>query len=108
MYLNVIYVGPNIYGVGAGAKYYFNKDIQSLTLAESAFLAGINNSPNSYNPFATDSDNTEKINNRTKTVLAKMLELEYISESEYNSAINEVDNGLNFNQGTVESSNGIY
>ena len=51
MYLNVIYVGPNIYGVGAGSEYYFNKDVQKLSIAESAFLAGINNSPNSYNPF---------------------------------------------------------
>ena len=50
-YLNVIYVGPNIYGVEAGAKYYFNKSVQQLSLAECAFLAGINNSPNSYNPF---------------------------------------------------------
>ena len=46
MYLNVIYVGPNIYGVGAGSQYYFSKNVQELTLAECAFLAGINNSPN--------------------------------------------------------------
>lgn len=34
-----------------GAKYYFNKSVSDLDLAECAFLAGINNSPNSYNPF---------------------------------------------------------
>ena len=87
MYLNVIYVGPNIYGVGAGSQYYFSKDVQNLTLAECAFLAGINNSPNSYNPFDDETDNTEKITNRTITVLDKMLELEYITEDEYNSAV---------------------
>ena len=108
MYLNVIYVGPNIYGVGSGAKYYFNKNVQELTLAECAFLAGINNSPNSYNPFTDETDNTEKINNRTKTVLEKMLELEYITEEEYNTAVAEVDSDLNFKQGTVESGDGIY
>ena len=108
MYLNVIYVGPNIYGVGAGSEYYFNKDVQELTLAECAFLAGINNSPNSYNPFDDETDNTEKIRNRTITVLDKMLELEYITEEEYNTAEAEVENGLGFNQGTVESGNGIY
>ena len=108
MYLNVIYVGPNIYGVGAGSQYYFSKGVQQLSIAECAFLAGINNSPNSYNPFDDETDNTEKINNRTKTVLGKMLELEYITEEEYNSAISEVDNGLNFKQGTVQSSDGIY
>ncbi len=108
MYLNVIYVGPNIYGVGAGSQYYFSKDIQNLTLAECAFLAGINNSPNSYNPFDKDTDNTEKIHDRTITVLDKMLELEYITEEEYNTAVTEVQNGLHFDQGEVEANNGIY
>ncbi len=108
LYLNVIYVGPNIYGVGAGSKYYFNEDIQNISLAESAFLAGINNSPNSYNPFSEESNNDEKIKKRTKTVLSKMLELKYINEQEYNDAITEVDNGLKFNKGNVNSSDGIY
>ena len=108
MYLNVIYVGPNIYGVGAGSQYYFSKDIQELTLAECAFLAGINNSPNSYNPFDEETDNTEKIANRTITVLDKMLELEYITQEEHDTAVSEVNNGLRFRQGTVEASDGIY
>ena len=108
MYLNIIYVGPNIYGVGAGSQYYFSKDVQNLTLEECAFLAGINNSPNSYNPFDDETDNTEKIKNRTITVLDKMLELEYITEDEYNTAVSEVNNGLRFRQGTVEASDGIY
>ena len=71
LYLNVIYVGPNIYGVQTGAKYYFSKDATDLSLAECAFLAGINNAPNYYNPFG-DTDKSEKIENRTKTVLSKM------------------------------------
>ncbi len=108
MYLNVIYVGPNIYGVGTGAEYYFSKDVSELSLAECAFLAGINNSPNSYNPFDEDIDNTEKISKRTKTVLEKMLELGYITEEEYNIASSEVDSGLDFDKGTIESSDGIY
>ena len=108
MYLNVIYVGPNIYGVGAGSKYYFNKNVQELSLAECAFLAGINNSPNSYNPFDEETDNTEKIQNRTITVLDKMLELEYITEEEHDTAVAEVENGLNFDKGNIESSDGIY
>ena len=58
MYLNIIYVGPNIYGVQAGSRYYFDKDAEDLSLAECAYLAGINNSPTSYNPFVDD-DNTE-------------------------------------------------
>ena len=78
-YLNIIYVGPNIYGIEAGANYYFNKSVNQLTLEECAFLAGINNSPNSYNPFVEQS-NLEKINKRTKIVLNKMNELGYIED----------------------------
>ena len=108
-YLNIIYVGPNIYGVGLGSEYYFNKEVGDLSLAECAFLAGINNSPNSYNPFG-EKDYTEKITKRTKTVLAKMLELEYINDDDYNSAIAEVDKGLKFKKGKIDSdkNDGIY
>ena len=106
-YLNIIYVGPSIYGVDAGAQYYFSKSAEELTLEECAFLAGINHSPNSYNPFS-DKDNEEKIENRTKTVLAKMNELGYISTEEYNKASQNVEKGLNFKQGEVESDDAVY
>lgn len=106
-YLNVIYVGPSIYGVEAGSQYYFNKSAQSLTIEECAFLAGINHSPNSYNPFTND-DNEEGIIKRTKTVLAKMKELGYINAEEYSTAIANVEKGLNFKKGEVSSSDGVY
>ncbi len=107
MYLNVIYVGPNVYGVQTGAKYYFNKDVEDLTLAECAYLAGINNSPNYYNPFE-GYDNEEDITDRTLTVLQKMLELGKIDESEYGKAEKEVNNGLDFDQGEIEIGDCIY
>ena len=107
-YLNIIYVGPGIYGVDCGAKYYFNKSASDLSLEECAFLAGINHSPNSYNPF-TDEDNSEKIRNRSITVLDKMKELGYIDENSYNQAVTNVDNGLKFKKGEVEAkSDGVY
>ncbi len=107
-YLNTIYVGPNIYGVEAGAKYYFNKSAQDLTLAECAYMAGINNSPYSYNPFIEGKDNTEIINKRTKIVLTKMKELGKISNEEYTQSIEEIDNGLKFEKGTFEKDTQIY
>lgn len=107
-YFNIIYVAPNTYGVDMGAKYYFNKSVSDLDLAECAFLAGINNSPNSYNPF-NEKDNSEKIKKRTKAVLTKMHELKHINDSDYNNAVQEVENGLNFQKGDIQSeSNGIY
>ena len=107
LYLNILYVGGegNLHGVELGAEYYFNKSAKDLSLAECAFMAGINNSPSSYNPFDTSTDNTEKIKNRTKTVLAKMKELGFIEEEQdYNDAVAEVDNGLNFQKGNVSTS----
>ena len=107
-YLNIIYVGPSIYGVDSGAKYYFNKSASELSLEECAFLAGINHSPNSYNPFS-DTDNSEKIKNRTITVLDKMKELGYIDETSYNEAVSNVNSGLNFKNGeVVAKSDGVY
>ncbi|MBR3162802.1 MAG: penicillin-binding protein [Clostridia bacterium] len=107
-YFNIIYVGPNIYGVQAGSTYYFDKDVNELSLAECAFLAGINHSPNSYNPF-NGTDKTEKISKRTKTVLNKMLELKHISKEEYDEAVSQVNNGFNFKQGTFNTtSDGVY
>ena len=105
LYLNILFVGSsNLHGVELGAEYYFNKSAKDLDLAECAFMAGINSSPNAYDPFDTTKDNTEKIKNKTKTVLNKMKELGYIqNEEEYNAAIAKVDTGLPFNKGITTS-----
>ena len=107
-YFNIIYVGPNMYGIEVGSEYYFSKNAKDLSLAECAFLAGINHAPNAYNPFDINKDNTEKIHNRTKTVLYKMKELGYISEEEYSSTL-DLNKTLIFKKGNIknESSN-IY
>lgn len=101
-YLNVIYVGPNVYGVETGAEYYFSKHAKDLSLEECAFLAGINHAPNAYNPFREGEDNSEKIKKRTNTVLNKMLELKYISQEDYNKAKEEVEKGLDFKRGDID------
>ena len=107
-YFNVIYVGPNVYGVKMGARYYFDKDVRDLSLAECAFMAGLTHSPNSYNPF-NNSNNKDKIKNRTITVLNVMLQEGYISKDDYDVAVEEVNNGLKFKQGKVEAKgDGIY
>lgn len=106
-YFNVIYVGPNVYGVEAGAKYYFDKSIKDLSIAECAYLAGLNHSPNAYNPFS-DKDNSEKIGKRTKIVLYQMLDQKYISKEEYDRAIKEVEEGLKFKKGEIETKDGVY
>ena len=108
LYLNIIFVGGNnINGVELGAEYYFNKDVSQVTIAEAAFMAGINHTPNSYNPYiGTEEEKAAHIENgkkRTKVVLNKMLELGYISQEEFDTANAEVDNGLPFSQGALTS-----
>ncbi len=104
LYLNILYVGGegNLHGVELGAEYYFNKSAKDLTLAECAYMAGINSSPSRYNPFDETKDNTELIKNQTKVALNKMNELGYInSQEEYDAAIAEVDAGLKFQKGEI-------
>ena len=99
LYLNLIYMGghTDIFGVEVASNFYFSKSAKDLDLAESAFLAGINNTPNSYDPFVEDNtENLEKIKNRTKTVLDKMKELGNINSDE------EVNEGLPFKKGTID------
>lgn len=99
LYLNQIPMGSTIYGVGMAAEYYFSKPVGELDLAECAFLAGINHGPSAYNPFI-GLDNADIIQKRTKEVLYQMKDQGYItSEEEYNNAVAEVENGLNFKQG---------
>ncbi len=102
LYLNILFVGSsNLHGVELGAEYYFNKSAKDLDLAECAFMAGINNSPNSYDPFDESKDNSEKIKNRTLTVLNKMKELGYIqNEDDYNAATKKAEDGLTFTKGS--------
>ena len=110
LYLNLIFIGgEDINGVELGSIYYFNKSAKDLSIAECAYMAGINHSPNAYKPFSDFSNKedpakakeemTEKINNRTKTVLGKMLEVGYISEEQHKAAVEEVEQGLKFENG---------
>jgi penicillin-binding protein 1A len=50
-YLNHAFLGSNSYGVRAAALRYFDKDLNQLTLAECALLAGIPQAPTKYNPY---------------------------------------------------------
>ena len=104
LYLNKIFMGSTVYGVGMASEYYFNKPVAELDLAQCAFLAGINHTPNSYNPFDEEDDNSEIIKKRTKEVLYQMKDQGYITnEEEYNLAVQEVENGLAFSQGNLNS-----
>ena len=101
LYLNLIYIGnggSEKHGVEIGSEYYFNKTAKDLSIAQCAFLAGINHSPNAYNPYSGN-DVTEKITKRTKTVLSQMKKFNYITQEEYDNAVSEVEAGFKFENG---------
>lgn len=106
LYLNIIFVGgPELHGVELGSIYYFNKSAKDLDLAECAFLAGINHSPNAYNPYNEDLDQekvAKSVKDRTLTVLSEMKNQGLIvNEEEYNAAVAKVEAGLKFEKGNT-------
>lgn len=112
-YLNRNFFGQNAYGVQEAAQTYFSKDVGDLSLAESAVLAGVVKSTSRFQPYTRikpedyDSEShyqvgeadilgekyilvfNEESVNRQKIVLDRMLDLEMISESQYEEALEE-------------------
>ena len=84
-YLNEIYFGQGAYGVAAAGQSYFGKDLDGLTVAEAAFLAGLPKSPNHYSPFK----NYERAKRRQEHVLARMEEAGFLTTSEREQAVAE-------------------
>lgn len=83
LYLNTIYYGHGAYGVQAASQAYFGKDVQELTVAESAVIAGVIKSPGNYSPII----DPEAGRQRRDTVLAQMRELGFIDQATYDEAV---------------------
>ena len=86
LYCNQVYMGQqagfSINGFGEASTAYFNKDVTNLTLAESAFLAGLIRSPNRYNPYTK----IETATARRNQVLDSMAEAGAITADEAKQA----------------------
>ena len=82
-YLNTLYLDAGCYGVQTASEYYFGKDVSELNLAESACIAAITNAPRTYDPIINPENNAE----RQKYCLDCMLEEGYITQDEYNEAL---------------------
>lgn len=87
MYLNNIPYGGTAIGIEAAAQTYFAKSADELDLAESAFLAGLPQSPSVYSPY---SGNQYYIA-RTKAVLRQMVNNHFISQKEAGAALEEIE-----------------
>ncbi len=84
MYLNKIYYSDGQYGIKTAAKYFYNKELNELSVPQIAFLAGLPQQPNQYNPY----DYPEEAKNRRDTVLYAMLANNKISQKEYDEYTN--------------------
>ncbi|MBQ4051846.1 MAG: transglycosylase domain-containing protein [Oscillospiraceae bacterium] len=78
-YLNIIFLGKNIYGVEAACQYYFGCSVSDITIPQAATLAGMTNSPNYRRPDL----HPDRAKERRDYALDCMLEAGYISEAEH-------------------------
>ena len=83
LYLNKIYLGNRSYGVAAAAQIYYGLDLDELSLAQIAMIAGLPKAPSTYNPIV----NPERATIRRSYVLARMLKLKYITPAQYKENI---------------------
>ncbi|MDP2671403.1 MAG: PBP1A family penicillin-binding protein [bacterium] len=87
LYLNEIPYGGTAWGVEAASDQYFGKHASELNLTESAILAGLPQLPSAYSPFGPD---PKAYINRSKEVLRRMREDNYIDADQEKKAIEEL------------------
>lgn len=104
-YLNHIYLGGQAHGVEAAARQYFSKSAKDLSIIEAAYIAGTTQSPSVHYAFSSNNrENPQRIQNRTKTVLAAMYRNGFITEMEFNRSLDSIDrNGIPFAQTLLAS-----
>ena len=82
VYLNQIYLGHGAYGVAGAARRYFKKELDELTLAECALIAGLAKAPTKFSPVAHRKLAIERRN----LVLDKMAEYGYATGAQVTAA----------------------
>ncbi len=88
LYLNVVELGPMVYGIGHAAHYYFGKPPSALTVRECAFLASMLPGPKVYNPYRR----MDRVMKRSDRILRRMVAARMISREEFEAALSEVPN----------------
>ncbi len=83
MYFNKMFMGHRAYGIEAASHVYYGRSISELNLPQLAMLAGLYKAPSRYNPIS----NPERSKIRRDWILGRMLQLDYIHEEQYQTAI---------------------
>ncbi|HYT80089.1 MAG TPA: transglycosylase domain-containing protein [Actinomycetota bacterium] len=79
MYLNQVYLGNSVYGIGTAARFYFAEPASRLSLPQAALLGGMIAAPEYYNPL----HHKARAVARRNEVLARMRDLGWIPRGEY-------------------------
>jgi len=85
IYINQIYLGQRAYGFASAAQTYFGKNIEQLSLAEAAMLAGLPKAPSRLNPISS----TKRAQARQRYVLKRMQDLGFIDAKQSEAAERE-------------------
>ncbi len=89
LYLNIVELGPMVYGIGHGSRYYFDKPASSLSARECAFLAAMLPGPQKvYNPYR----HLDRVLKRSEMVLRLLRQKGVLTEAEYRQALAETPN----------------
>lgn len=87
LYLNCVELGPEVYGIGHGARYYFARSAGTLSPRQCTFLAAILPGPQKiYNPYR----NLGRVLKRSDTILRQLRQEGTLSEAEYRHALAEI------------------
>lgn len=88
VYLNILEMGPLVYGVNEGAHFYFNKDVRDLTLEEAIFMASIIPHPKTFRSSFDSTGNLKAyMNSFYKFVAGKMLTKGQIIQNDFDMLI---------------------
>ncbi len=79
LYLNVVELGPDVYGAESGARFYFGKSARGLNPKEAAFLAAMLPGPKVYNPYK----NLRRVERRSRLILRRMMQAGFLDRSSY-------------------------
>jgi monofunctional biosynthetic peptidoglycan transglycosylase len=102
-YLNVVEFGPDVYGIRQAASYYFAKSPKQLTVAEGAFLAFLLPSPKKYSASFRKKQLTPFARKEIKNIIFRLMKWKKISESEYDQALNQVENVFGSAPSSIDS-----
>lgn len=89
LYLNVVELGPMVYGIGHGSRYYFGKPASALSSRECAFLAAMLPGPRvAYNPYK----NLQRVLKRSDMIIKLLYKKGVLDGREYRAALAEQPN----------------